>query len=715
MGESSSSSSSAASSCLTEELITSSTGEENLELLEEIEIIFSTVHEIGQGLRRCSSLRSLSLINTGLKRVGGGGGLGFQPVANTLVRLCLCDQLLTSFEGIELPQLRELFLHQNRITSLKGLHGCPRVQRLWIFSNSLQSLEGLHACGGLRELWAQDNLLTRSDHIATLPSLQSLQLAGNPISDTAEIQKLSCLTNLHDLCLADVHFGRCPVVDTEGYRAVTVACLNSLQRLDGMEVTQGDRRDSRSQHLAAEVAFQDRVRSIREQELAAAAIVESKRRASIGHAAALRAEVSSGLVRLEEVVKAGWGAVAEQAQKREAVAKQAVSELERALSGLVAQYNAEIDAAITVEKEKMEKEEVLFAALEQRARAAAEHMHALENIKLQDGVKPEGQGADLSSYVCIELGAHSPEFQHMSQQLKQAQLAQKIVHPHQSRSKQNRGQQLKLLAAHRVRVPHLMELGVSSSSADPPLYLHARGRRLARIFTKGLHGLGSSSQVALFTDPALALSMSPYGLDLNEEGTSSGEVEMPGAQRMELGLACNIIKFRVQRVYNAVEMRKLSKPPQSMDDIYSSLGPNAPPCVRVLYDTAESARGECLLLSESDFAFVVPDACLLCGCGLLAKDPADIERSLAELAGDGTASGARGCSDEALAVLQIRMREELKKCRVLLEAGIGPDEAARLQAIEGDLKAKELKARQLRSDIEEERAMQEEVLRSFRS
>ena len=45
------------------------------------------------------------------------------PVSMTLTRLCLCDQQIEGIDNLNLPNLLELLLHQNRIQKIEGLEG----------------------------------------------------------------------------------------------------------------------------------------------------------------------------------------------------------------------------------------------------------------------------------------------------------------------------------------------------------------------------------------------------------------------------------------------------------------------------------------------------------------------------------------------------------------------------------------------------------------
>jgi Leucine-rich repeat (LRR) protein len=56
-------------------------------------------------------MRRLCMIDNGLKSIRN-----LQPLGFTLTSLTLCDQNITVMENLELPNLRELFLHRNNIT-----------------------------------------------------------------------------------------------------------------------------------------------------------------------------------------------------------------------------------------------------------------------------------------------------------------------------------------------------------------------------------------------------------------------------------------------------------------------------------------------------------------------------------------------------------------------------------------------------------------------
>ena len=139
--------------------------------------------------------------------------------------------------NLSLPHLRELFLHRNQILAITGLSGCPRIKRLWLFQNQITSLHGLYAVPELEELWIQANEITRLDGLEYNVQLKRLGLAGNPIQQLGEMSKLSSsLRLLHDISFHDIHFGRCEMVDEEGYLDYLLLALPMVSIVDGVKV-----------------------------------------------------------------------------------------------------------------------------------------------------------------------------------------------------------------------------------------------------------------------------------------------------------------------------------------------------------------------------------------------------------------------------------------------------------------------------------------------
>lgn len=155
-----------------------------VETIEDLELLFLTCTEIAS-LDDCRSLKKLSMIDNGLQRISN-----LKPVGRTLTSLCLCDQLLTRIENLDLPVLTELLLHRNRITEISGLEKCPRVKKLWLFQNKIVSMKGLHALPELEQCWVQTNKITSLMGLEHCKKITDLGLAGNPLHDFAELKRL---------------------------------------------------------------------------------------------------------------------------------------------------------------------------------------------------------------------------------------------------------------------------------------------------------------------------------------------------------------------------------------------------------------------------------------------------------------------------------------------------------------------------------------------
>lgn len=209
------------------------TGLKEFDNIEDLEILFNNFSEIGS-LTGFPRLRRLACIDNSIKCISN-----LEPVSLTLQILNLSDQDISKIENLNLPNLKELYLHRNYIRSVgsSSLTGCPRLRKLWLCQNQITTIDGLHGVPELTELWLQSNSISSLEGLACCPSLEHLGLAGNNVSDFAEVRRLSGLPRLAALSLQDIHFGRCPVTDEEGYEEFIACHLPSVQILDGVEMT----------------------------------------------------------------------------------------------------------------------------------------------------------------------------------------------------------------------------------------------------------------------------------------------------------------------------------------------------------------------------------------------------------------------------------------------------------------------------------------------
>jgi protein phosphatase 1 regulatory subunit 7 len=137
-------------------------------------------------------------------------------------------QEITRIENLNLPFLRELYLHRNLISSMDGLQSCPRLKKLWLCQNQISTISNLSCLPELEELWLQTNLISSLHGLESCHRLTHLNVAGNIISDFSELRRLSSLHSLTKLSFQDIHFGRCPVTDSEGYKEFILCHLKQV-------------------------------------------------------------------------------------------------------------------------------------------------------------------------------------------------------------------------------------------------------------------------------------------------------------------------------------------------------------------------------------------------------------------------------------------------------------------------------------------------------
>ena len=103
----------------------------------------------------------------------------------------LNDNRLTSVKGLEkLTQLTTLNLVDNKLTDVKGLEKLTQLKELSLGYNKLTSIKGLEKLTQLKELILTDNKLTNVKGLEKLTQLVELDLEDNPDLTEAQITEL---------------------------------------------------------------------------------------------------------------------------------------------------------------------------------------------------------------------------------------------------------------------------------------------------------------------------------------------------------------------------------------------------------------------------------------------------------------------------------------------------------------------------------------------
>ena len=240
------------------------------------------------------------MLDNGLSRISN-----LTPVAMTLQMLCLCDQNITVIENLELPHLQELYLHRNQISEIKNLTGCPRLRKLWLFQNNLTSIKGLHAVPELEECWLQANQLQSLKGLEYTSNLISLGLAGNPIGEFKELKRLSSCKRLRDISFSDIHFGRCPIAEEEGYRDFIILHFRHISILDGVKIAKQAQDAAEDTYFKQIKHFNDSLREVEESYQKNLRLIDSQHQSRETYSQLLQKEMSAALSELQGLVNEG--------------------------------------------------------------------------------------------------------------------------------------------------------------------------------------------------------------------------------------------------------------------------------------------------------------------------------------------------------------------------------------------------------------------------
>ncbi|EGD82470.1 hypothetical protein PTSG_11969 [Salpingoeca rosetta] len=104
--------------------------------------------------------------------------------------------------GQLLPNLKELKMVSSNITTIRDLGtALTNLQVLWMSKCNLSDLSGISMLTSLRELYVAFNDVSECSPLSMLEQLEVLDLEGNSIRDTAQVEYLSLLPRLRSLSL----------------------------------------------------------------------------------------------------------------------------------------------------------------------------------------------------------------------------------------------------------------------------------------------------------------------------------------------------------------------------------------------------------------------------------------------------------------------------------------------------------------------------------
>ncbi len=121
-----------------------------------------------------------------------------------------------------------------------------KLQILSLSRNLLKRIEKLEDVGGtLQELWLSYNMISSLDGLAPCVALTTLYLSNNKIADWAELDKLASLPCLQDLLLAgNPIYDNAP--DYATARLMAIKRVPQITKLDNVVVSPGEREKAKA-------------------------------------------------------------------------------------------------------------------------------------------------------------------------------------------------------------------------------------------------------------------------------------------------------------------------------------------------------------------------------------------------------------------------------------------------------------------------------------
>ncbi|GIQ79764.1 hypothetical protein KIPB_000459 [Kipferlia bialata] len=217
---------------------------------------------------------------------------GLSVFAPSLVSLSVMKCRISCIKGLtHLTELRHLWLGCNEIEEISGLdtlhklerlhleHNCiralpthlqlPSLVHLSMSHNQVSKLTPVQGLTALRSLNIAANALTGLSTAAleSLPMLEELILAGNPISSFAEMPKLRALSRLRSVVFSDPIFGPCPVSLLSNFRVFCLYHVPGITYVDGILCGDQDRERAETVFVKKKMFYSMQLQQLRAKEV----------------------------------------------------------------------------------------------------------------------------------------------------------------------------------------------------------------------------------------------------------------------------------------------------------------------------------------------------------------------------------------------------------------------------------------------------------------
>mmetsp|Transcript_16847 Transcript_16847/g.25337 ORF Transcript_16847/g.25337 Transcript_16847/m.25337 type:complete len:757 (-) Transcript_16847:91-2361(-) len=383
------------------------TGLNEFDDVEDLEILFNSFNEL-YSLDGFPKLKRLCCIDNGINRISN-----LEPVSATLLILNLSDQDITRIENLHLPNLRELFLHRNCIRSMDGLDGVPRLKKLWLCQNQISTIGDMQSVPELEELWLQGNSISSLQGLECLYRLSHLSIAGNLVSSFAELRRLSSLAGLTTLCCQDIHFGRCPVADCEGYKEFVLCHLKQVVTIDGVATSAQALEAAQASHANEVMAFNAMIQEMENSHQQELQSILHKQQARTSHSTVLEREMQDALGELERLVMDGRGAIGKQIKRQQDMLQKNIADLHTNVEDVYASAVKKLERAVDGTKKEYDTAESIFYTLEMVTLATECVLEALCSVASQ-ATSSHSYSSSSMPVIHHPISDNTPDFQSVS-------------------------------------------------------------------------------------------------------------------------------------------------------------------------------------------------------------------------------------------------------------------------------------------------------------
>ncbi|KAH8605693.1 putative Leucine rich repeat Leucine rich repeat [Trypanosoma vivax] len=168
-----------------------------------------------------------------------------------------------------LSDLKEIALHQQDIEKIEVVgDACRELEILYLCNNYIPRIEGLHHLKRLKYLNLAVNNITCIEGLEGCEALERLDLTLNFVAD------MTCVARLRANAFLDqLHLTGNPCTKVAGYRAYVVHALPQLRELDGEEVMRSERIEARQSIDDVAVVVDEEALRVREAERVKAEMV----------------------------------------------------------------------------------------------------------------------------------------------------------------------------------------------------------------------------------------------------------------------------------------------------------------------------------------------------------------------------------------------------------------------------------------------------------